>query len=78
MAEIVYRPEVPVANLALKVPYLVVVMAAAVQSIPKFLHLDTDLINLHWLNGGHYLEAIISLRIIITAAAEESSLVITE
>ena len=75
MAEIVYRPEViQVANLVLKVPYPVVVEVTelVVLSIPKFHHQDTDLTNLHWLNGGHYLEVIISLLNRI------SSLVITE
>ena len=74
MAEIAYRPEViQVANLVLKVPYpVVVVTVLVVLSIPKFHHQDTDLTNLHWLNGGHYLEVIISLLNRI------SSLVITE
>ena len=74
MAEIAYRPEViQVANLVLKVPYPVVeVTELVVLSIPKFHHQDTDLTNLHWLNGGHYLEVIISLLNRI------SSLVITE
>ena len=76
MEEIAYRPEViQVANLVLKVPYPVVVVVVTelvVLSIPKFHHQDTDLTNLHWLNGGHYLEVIISLLNRI------SSLVITE
>ena len=74
MAEIAYRPEViQVANLVLKVPYPVgEVTELVVLSIPKFHHQDTDLTNLHWLNGGHYLEVIISLLNRI------SSLVITE
>ena len=74
MAEIAYRPEViQVANLVLKVPYpVVVVTVLVVLSIPKFHHQDIDLTNLHWLNGGPYLEVIISLLNRI------SSLVITE